>query len=155
MNKPATPLTVYTHGPQAMWEQHLDAGICREPLGCHRNSGSPPPQGRTSSPWIGRLPSKAHSKQEQEGTLRMGPEGTGHRCHADLPWSSCHPLASHIQGHPETPFSSSWKGKSWYILSLSCKWLQGRVTCLHISFRLSLSQPCYHLGILWSRKFSE
>ena len=74
----------------------------------------------------------------------MGDESTGHRCHTDLPLSSCHLWASRIQGHPETPdLLEPRRGKSSCILSHPCKWLQRNVTCTAMSFLLSLSQLYY------------
>lgn len=58
------------------------------------------------------------------------------------------PSASYIQEHPETPSSSSQRRGTLLPMITFIPKAPGKVTCLHISFLLGLSQACYQ-GILF------
>lgn len=101
----------------------------------------------TWAPWLGSTPNPTPLGREWgsgTGILipRMQAEGTKHRCHTD----SCGPQSALGLLHSRTPRNSLLpqrnKGNLLHMIT-SIQMLRARVTCLHISFLLRLSQPCY------------
>lgn len=160
----------YIYDPRAIGQQHSAAGVCPEPLGCHRfgaergNSHSAPSLGRTLSPGpqgsasLQTLLHKAKGEGQERGILYLGWEMRAQDTDAILTFYCPHvtswsPTFKDTWKLPLSPPAKRKKSLVHIIASIRMTQEQGHLQSHLISAKPqpALLSRCY-LPILWSKR---